>query len=104
MDGQDPSTTPGRLIDVASQMFATRGVDAVSIRSITRAAGVGAAAIHYHFRSKDALLDAIIKRHSTEVLQDIEARAREMLESPGQPSAWDFVNCVAQPYFQLLDA
>jgi AcrR family transcriptional regulator len=103
MDGPRTATTPERLIDVASRMFATRGVDAVSIRSITREAGVGAAAIHYHFSSKEALLDAIIDRHSPAVVSAVQTRARALLATSPRPSAWEFVDCVATPYFQLLD-
>ena len=103
MDGPRTATTPERLIDVASRMFATRGVDAVSIRSITREAGVGAAAIHYHFSSKEALLEAIIDRHSPAVVSAIQTRARALLATSPHPSAWEFVGCVATPYFQLLD-
>ncbi len=98
------ATTPARLIDVASRMFARQGVDAVSIRSITREAGVGAAAVHYHFHSKDALLDAVIQRHSSSVLGGIQARAEVLMRSPRRPSSWEFVDCVAEPYFWLLDA
>ena len=94
--------TPQRLIDVASRMFAETSVDAVSIRSITREANLGPAAVHYHFKTKDALLDAIIERHGRRVIREILSRGRVLMESDAPPTARQIVECIAIPYFDLL--
>ena len=94
--------TPQRLIDVASRMFAETSVDAVSIRSITREAHLGPAAVHYHFKTKDALLDAIIERHGRRVIREILSRGRVLMESDAPPTARQIVECIAIPYFDLL--
>ena len=51
-----------RILDTAERLFAENGYSATSLRAIIAAAGVNLAAVHYHFRSKEALLDAVIRR------------------------------------------
>lgn len=54
--------TRSKILDAAERLFAERGYTAVSMRSITGAAGVNVAAIHFHFASKEALFEAIFNR------------------------------------------
>ena len=54
--------TPEKILATAEIMFADQGYHAVSLRSMTREAGVNMAAIHYHFGSKQALLEQIFER------------------------------------------
>jgi AcrR family transcriptional regulator len=61
--------TERRLILAAERLFAERGVDAVSLRAINAAAGTNVASLHYHFGSKQALLEALIRERSQEVSQ-----------------------------------
>src|SRR5881394_953689 len=56
------SGTRSRILDVAEDLFAERGLDRVSIRDITRKAKVNLAAINYHFGSKDDLIVAVFER------------------------------------------
>src|SRR3546814_853014 len=51
--------TKQRILLTAERMFAEEGYKSVSLRSITRACGVNLAALHYHFGSKDRLLQDI---------------------------------------------
>ncbi len=45
-------------------MFADHGYSATSVRSIIAKARVNVAAVHYHFRSKESLLEAVILRRA----------------------------------------
>ena len=65
--------TKQRILDVAEQMFADQGFAGTSLRSIIAAAEVNLAAVHYHFRSKEALLEAVVVRR-------LEPLNRERLE------------------------
>src|SRR5258706_565485 len=56
------SSTKDRILDSAERLFAEHGFDGVSLRSIIAEAGVNLAAVHYHFHSKEALMDAVIGR------------------------------------------
>ena len=99
---QSSSDTPQRLVHVASRLFAESSVDAVSIRSITRAANLGPASVHYHFKTKDALLDAVIDRYSGTVLRQMLDRGQLLLDSPTPPDVHQVIDCVASPYFELI--
>src|SRR5579863_875521 len=74
--------TRRRLLDSAERLFATHGLDAVSVRDITEAAGANTAAIHYHFGNKQDLIAAIVERRAgaigrrrSELLADLEERS-----------------------------
>jgi|SRR5581483_5807052 len=54
--------TKERILDTAERLFAEQGYGATSLRSIIAGAEVNLAAVHYHFRNKEALLDAVLKR------------------------------------------
>ena len=55
-DRRAPSSTKAQLLDVAEQLFLAEGLG-VSVRDITDAAGQNGAAIHYHFGSRDGLVE-----------------------------------------------
>src|SRR5579862_23044 len=54
--------TKHRILDSAERLFADRGFEGTSLRAIIADAKVNLAAIHYHYHSKEALLDAVILR------------------------------------------
>lgn len=62
--------TTERILDAAEALFARHGVEATSLRSITSEAGVNAAAIHYHFGSKESLLQALLSRRIAPLNQE----------------------------------
>lgn len=59
--------TSDRILDAAERLFAEQGIRATSLRTLTREAGVNLAAVHYHFGSKEGLLDAVIERQALPV-------------------------------------
>jgi AcrR family transcriptional regulator len=71
------SATSTRLVRAAEDLFAARGIDAVSLREINRTAGAkNASALQYHFGSRDGLLRAVLAKHQA----DVEARRHAMLD------------------------
>ena len=62
MSATAKTSTPDRILDVAEAMFAEHGYKAVSLRSILRECGANIAAAHYHFGSKQQILEAIFVR------------------------------------------
>jgi AcrR family transcriptional regulator len=56
--------TRQRILDVAEKQFADQGYAGASLRAIISAAKVNLAAVHYHFRSKEALLEAVLLRRA----------------------------------------
>jgi len=71
--------TKQRILDSAQRLFATNGFDATSLRTIIADAQVNLAAIHYHYHSKEALLDALLVRR----LQPINRERLERLDACG---------------------
>jgi len=62
--------TKERILDTAERLFAQQGYAATSLRSIIAEAGVNLAAVHYHFHSKEALLEAVVLRRSVPANQE----------------------------------
>ncbi len=62
--------TRERILNAAQQLFATRSFTQVTVREITEAAGVGTAAINYHFGNKESLLHALFQRSAPQLLQE----------------------------------
>lgn len=61
---QQANTTPERILDAAEQLFAELGYDAVSLRHITREAGVELALANYHFGPKIELFRCVVRRRA----------------------------------------
>jgi AcrR family transcriptional regulator len=91
-------------MDAAEELFSAFGVEGVSIRSVNAAAGLAPVAVHYHFRSKDRLLEAVVLRRG----KAITRRAAELLdalEAHGKPpTAQDVIRAIAIPYRELLES
>ncbi|MGG7567841.1 TetR family transcriptional regulator [Rhodovulum sp. DZ06] len=75
-----------KLIETAERLYALHGVDAVSIRQVVAEAGQkNVSAVHYHFGSRDGLLETIVAlrtegrnamRH--DMLKALEAEAPDL--------------------------
>jgi len=69
--------TRARLLNAAEQLFAEHGISGTTLRALTKAAGVNLAAVHYHFGSKEGLLDAVVERRAASMNRE---RLRELDE------------------------
>jgi AcrR family transcriptional regulator len=83
------------ILVTAERLFAEHGIEAVSNRRISEAAGQGNnAAVNYHFGTKTDLVLAIMRRHN----EDIERlRARHVAELGDAPGVRDWVGCLVRP-------
>ena len=64
------------ILEVAEQLFAEKGFDAVSINDIAQGANVSKANIFHHFKSKEGLYMAVLKsacKHSAKALDEVES-------------------------------
>jgi AcrR family transcriptional regulator len=61
-EGSMAPNTRHKILDAAEKLFARQGFESTSLRSIIASANVNLAAIHYHFRSKEGLIRAVIER------------------------------------------
>jgi len=97
----DSVQTQAKLINAAERLFAERGIDAVSLSEINRAAEQGNnSALHYHFGSKEGLLEAIRAKHK----RQIRSEAKDSFASlAADPSPHDVVAAFVQPIASRLD-
>jgi AcrR family transcriptional regulator len=78
--------TKTRILDAGERLFVEHGFEATSLRSLTTAAGVNLAAVHYHFGSKEELFQAVLTRRLDPMNQErIDLLARVERESAGRP-------------------
>lgn len=80
---QHEFSTRDRILRTAERLFADSGIAATSLRAITAAAGVNLAAVNYHFGSKDALVEAVYRRHLEPLNAARLARLKDLQEAAG---------------------
>lgn len=93
--------TPDLIVETAEALWGERGVDAVSLREISVAAGLSnPASVQYHFGSRDALIWAIFSSR----LPDIDARREELMAELGEDSIRGLLDCLFRPLFEQRNA
>jgi AcrR family transcriptional regulator len=95
--------TKERILDTAERLFAAQGYAATSLRSIIAAAGVNLAAVHYHFHSKEALLEAVILRRSLPANQERLALLDQCEQAAGDhaPPLEQVIAAFVAPTFRM---
>lgn len=99
---QSSSETRELILVTAEQLFAQHGVEAVSNRRISEAAGqANNSAVGYHFGTQEDLVLAIVGRHA----ESIEQRRAERLALLSTSSELrDWVGCLVRPMTEHLAA
>lgn len=100
-----PAPTPPRerILDAAEALFADGGLQALSLRTVTRHAQVNLAAVNYHFGNKEGLVIAMVRRR----FEPINARRLELLENavtqarPGTPALTEVIDAFLEPVLSL---
>ena len=99
----DALATRARIVAAAERLFAERGVDAVSLVEIGKAAGQrNRSAVQYHFGDKRGVIHAILDKHTP----GIELRRHAMLdglEAGGGPDLRSLVEVLVLPAAEKLD-
>ena len=78
-------STRARILDSAEYLFSEHGVNGASLRTIVAHAGVNTAAVHYHFGSKQGLLEAVFARHIVPMAEERLKLLAECREGEGRP-------------------
>jgi TetR/AcrR family transcriptional repressor of nem operon len=90
--------TAAQILDVAERLVQTRGFNDFSYADIADELGITKPALHYHFRSKAVLGEAIIARYSERFFS-----ALERIEA-AEPDARECLNEYVQLYRSVLSA
>ena len=88
-----PSRTPGRpaatgsvpreqLLDVATHLFASQGIQATSLRAIADQAGVTPALLNYYFGGKDGVVEAMIEQRFLPLVSSAAEQLRAAGDDP----------------------
>jgi len=84
------------ILDAAEAQFARHGFEGASMRAIAEAAGVAQALLHYHFKTKEGLFEAMFARRSGAINRIRLARLDAMLVR-GNPTVEDIVEALLRP-------
>jgi len=86
--------TRTRVLDAAEQIVRARGVPALTLDAAAREAGVSKGGLLYHFATKEALLEGLMRRLSQFVSAQFEAAFAATPRGPAHTArsllAWEF--------------
>ena len=94
---------PTALVDAAEQLFGSSSVDAVSLRSVARSAGVAPAALTHYFPDKAALVEAVLERRAQPIGDEVREGLTALVDAAEVPRLRDLVEAVARPFVNILD-
>jgi AcrR family transcriptional regulator len=98
------TTTKEKILNAAERLFAEQGFRGTSLRMIVSRAGVNLAALNYHFRSKEGLLDAVVGRRARPVNEERSAMLDAFeREANGHPSLEKVLEAFLVPPFRLRE-
>jgi TetR/AcrR family transcriptional regulator, transcriptional repressor for nem operon len=69
--------TADRILDVAERLVQTRGFNSVSYADIAKELGITTASLHYHFRGKAELGQALVDRYAERFTEDLQQIDRD---------------------------
>lgn len=76
--------TKQKILDTAERLFGEQGYGATSLRQVIVEAEVNVAAVHYHFGSKEDLLDAVVSRKAVPLTEARHARLDRAEQEAGE--------------------
>ncbi len=93
------ANTKTKILDAAEKLFTEQGIDGTSLRAIIKKAGVNLAAVHYHFHSKERLIQKVFKRRINPLNQmRLELLDKYESEAGGKPlKVEDIITAFIQP-------
>jgi AcrR family transcriptional regulator len=100
----EPSkSTRERLLFAAERLFAEYGVDGVSLRQVNAEAGQrNSSAAHYHFGSKEALIEAIYKNRMEQVNLRRSLMVEELIAADKQRDLRTLVAAIVLPIAEQI--
>jgi len=79
--------TLGQILDVAEELFSKRGLSGVTLRDVADQVGVTASLMHYYYKDKVSLFEAVFARRAGITSERrMEALNRYEIEADGHPT------------------
>ncbi|MBB3046894.1 AcrR family transcriptional regulator [Litorivivens lipolytica] len=103
MNDITPEGTRERLILTAEQLFASKGIESVSLREIARTAGQkNVAAMQYHFGDREGLFSAILEYR----MRNIDAFRTQLLQACDEAGEGEqlpaLLRCLVVPFVEHI--
>ncbi len=95
-------STRDKLLDCAEALFGDHGLEGVSLRTINTRAGLSPAALHYHFGSKDALLEALLERRMPALMERRRRLLDELSAATKPPTTRGVLAALVLPLVELV--
>jgi AcrR family transcriptional regulator len=89
--------TRDRILRTATRLFAERGYEATSIRTLAAKARVNQVAVNYHFKSKDGLYREVLRQAIHALTEDQLAHAQETQAMPRERALGEFIRQQLRP-------
>jgi AcrR family transcriptional regulator len=92
-----PSRNLDRALLVAGrELFPARGCAGLTVREVADAAGVNLGMFHYHFKSREAFLRALLQSVYEDLFAELSSRASQMPDRGKDARAIDFLRAALQ--------
>lgn len=86
-----------QILDALQQLMIDKSIQNISVSDIAAKAGIGKGSIYYYFPSKEAILDALIRRNYENPLQTAKSLADQTNIPPFTRMAMLFQACRSPP-------
>lgn len=77
---KDPQIRMAEILDVTERLFNVMGYQATQVSDIVKSIGVSQGTFYYYFKSKEEVLEALIRRQVTIIISEIEMVANANTE------------------------
>jgi len=95
--------TKERILDTAEKLFAQNGFDNVSVRTIMAEADLNLALAHYHFKSRQLLIQEVLKRRLTALNEERLRLLMDLLVATARPTVRQVLRSFLKPVIDLLE-
>lgn len=92
-----PPTRRDELLQIAAELFATKGFKNTTVRDIADAAGILSGSLYHHFDSKESMVDEILSSFQDELF----GKYAEILASKADPRA--MLEAAVRVSFEAID-
>ena len=72
-NGKEAEERKKEILDIAEELFTTKGYDNTSTTDILERVGIARGTIYYHFKSKEEILDALIDRITQGIVHNVKS-------------------------------
>lgn len=84
------------LLTAGRELFPSRGCAGLTVREVADAAGVNLGMFHYHFKSREAFLRALLQSVYEDLFAELSARASQLPAGTRQARAVDLLRAALQ--------